>query len=55
MKEVAAMQREAGLSAVMSTATAEVQDWRKRLPDHHVTTTAELLSALQTSVHTFSL
>ena len=52
MKEVAAMQREAGLPAVMSAATAEVQDWRKRLSDDHITNVAELLSALRITTPT---
>jgi 3-hydroxyisobutyrate dehydrogenase-like beta-hydroxyacid dehydrogenase len=55
MREVAAMQREAGLSALMAAATAEVQDWRKRFPDNHIRTKAELLSVLQSPTHTHSL
>ena len=47
MNEVAVMQRESGLPAVMSAATAEVQNWRKRLPDDSIRTTAELVSALK--------
>ena len=47
MREVAAMQREAELPATMSTATAEVHDWRTRLPDSSINTTAQLVTALR--------
>jgi 3-hydroxyisobutyrate dehydrogenase len=46
MQEVAAMQREAGLPDYMSSATAEVQNWRGRLPEARVSSNDELISVL---------
>jgi len=51
MREVAAMQREAGIPAIMSDAASEVQDWRKRVPTGHISTNADLIAALQ-NAHT---
>jgi 3-hydroxyisobutyrate dehydrogenase-like beta-hydroxyacid dehydrogenase len=53
MDEVAAMQRESGLPAIMSAATAEVQNWRKRCPDDNIRTPAELVSALKEAATAF--